>query len=130
MPRPSRIRGLSNLFRIHLRLLGLTSCPVAPTLALQPLKEHFLTVWFQAIIVPLARSTIEPQFCALVLDLDKGHDLFVDVPLDRDAAIGRVALDRDVFLGKRIEVLGGKSHFVSTSPEDERLTQLCCSVHS
>lgn len=75
-------------------------------IAFQPVKETILIVWFQAIVVPSPRITIEPAFCSLVLDLDKREDTFFDVKLERGVELGR-----DLFVERRLEILSGEPVF-------------------
>ncbi|KAL7412151.1 Mus7/MMS22 family-domain-containing protein [Mrakia frigida] len=73
--------------------------------AYEPLKEHFIPIFFQAIMVPSSRLTIEPDFCSLVLNLDSLTDLFADLPLEKNEEDGRFVLDLDLFEVKRVDIL-------------------------
>lgn len=79
-------------------------------IAFQPVKETILIVWFQAIVIPSPRITIEPAFCSLVLDLDKREETFLDVKLERGVGMGR-----DLFVERRLEILSGEPVFDPTA---------------
>lgn len=97
------------------------------------LREDFLSIWFQTIVVPAELSTVEGSYTSQILNLDPDErdTLFAIVPFDKVNVDGLVADDddegggekaydvkTDELLARRGELLDGES------PRTQRLSSL------